>query len=328
MKGAKIMSHTNETEHYNLPLYVGTDIINPLTDFNNANEAIDEALYDANQRSVSAENTAQEAKETAESYETRVTQAIDTANAASSLASNTQAMIADEFNPTKEGGYNIDDFVIYNGVLYRFINTHTGAWDASDVQVSPVLIDAISDVVDEGKQDIADAVTAAEEEIAGQTEKVTKTQAMIAEPFDENKDGGYAINEAVTYADKLYKFTSAHSGAWTGLDVEQINVVDNIEEVNSSLAKLFGGYELLKTQTITGSTSNVDITDYNEFVFGFYYNNTMFNPIYFNKSMINDDVTQFQSRVIIDGVESYAYAEFDSSVSTAMLHRQCVLYGR
>ena len=245
------MSHSRQTEHYELPLYDGSDIINPLTDFNNANSSIDEALYNANQRSVSAETTAQEAKGIAEGYDSRVAQAIQTSDDAMTLANNTQDMIADDFNPNKTGGYNVGDFVIYNGRLYRFINAHTGAWDASDVQVSPVLIEAIADVVDEGKQDIADAVEEAEQEIAGQTEKVTKTQAMIAQPFDENKTGGYAIGDIVTYADKLYKFTSAHSGAWTGLDVEQVDVV---------------GEALLKTPTflasLTGQVDLVDITDY------------------------------------------------------------------
>ena len=226
------MSHSRQTEHYELPLYNGTDIINPLTDFNNANETIDEAVYNANQRSVQAEQTAENAKDIAEGYDTRVTQAIDTANGAMTLANNTQDMIADDFDPMKEGGYKVGDFVIYNGKLYRFINAHTGAWDASDVQVSPVLIEAIGEVVDEGKQAIDEAVADAEEEIAGQTEKVTKTQAMIAQPFDENKVGGYAVDDVVTYADKLYKFTSAHSGAWTGLDVEQTDVAEKMAEVD------------------------------------------------------------------------------------------------
>ena len=225
------MSHSRQTEHYELPLYDGNDIINPLTDFNNANSSIDEALYNANQRSVGAETTANEAKDIAEGYDTRVSQAIQTANDAMTLANNTQDMIADDFDPNKAGGYNVGDFVIYNGKLYRFINAHTGAWDASDVQVSPVLIEAIADVVDEGKQAINDAVDEAEEEIAGQTEKVTKTQAMIAQPFDANKSGGYAVDDVVTYADKLYKFTSAHSGAWTGLDVEQVDVVGMMPNV-------------------------------------------------------------------------------------------------
>ena len=225
------MSHSRQTEHYELPLYDGGDIINPLTDFNNANSSIDEALYNANQRSVQAENTANDAKDIAEGYDTRVSQAIQTADDAMALANNTQDMIADDFDPNKAGGYNVGDFVIYNGKLYRFINAHTGAWDASDVQVSPVLIDAIADVVDEGKEAIADAVEEAEQEIAGQTEKVTKTQAMIAQPFDANKSGGYAVGDIVTYADKLYKFTSAHSGAWTGLDVEQVDVQNEVKSV-------------------------------------------------------------------------------------------------
>lgn len=227
------MSHSRQTEHYELPLYDGSDIINPLTDFNNANSSIDEALYNANQRSVGAETTANEAKDIAEGYDTRVSLAIETADDAMALANNTQDMIAEDFDPNKAGGYNVGDFVIYNGKLYRFINAHTGAWDASDVQVSPVLIDAIADVVDEGKQAIADAVDDAEQEIAGQTEKVTKTQAMIAQPFDENKSGGYAVGDIVTYADKLYKFTSAHSGAWTGLDVEQVDVIEVVDEKNT-----------------------------------------------------------------------------------------------
>lgn len=228
------MSHSRQTEHYELPLYDGNDIINPLTDFNNANSSIDEALYNANQRSVGAETTANEAKDIAEGYDTRVSQAIQTANDAMTLANNTQDMIADDFDPNKAGGYNVGDFVIYNGKLYRFINAHTGAWDASDVQVSPVLIEAIADVVDEGKQAINDAVDEAEQEIAGQTEKVTKTQAMIAQPFDANKSGGYAVDDVVTYADKLYKFTSAHSGAWTGLDVEQVDVEQQVTEMKQS----------------------------------------------------------------------------------------------
>ena len=254
------MSHSRQTEHYDLPLYDGGDIINPLTDFNNANEAIDTAIYNANQRSVQAENTAVEAKDIAEGYDSRVTQAIQTANDAMTLANNTQDMIAEEFDPMKQGGYQVGDFVIYNGVLYRFINAHTGAWDASDVQVSPVLIEAIGEVVDEGKQAIEEAVEEAKEEIAGQTEKVTKTQAMIAQPFDENKAGGYAVGDVVTYADKLYKFTSAHSGAWTGLDVEQVDVIN-------------GALEWKKFETPLSPT-NIILPSANEYMFVVKYDET------------------------------------------------------
>lgn len=43
------MAHTNQTAHYHLPQYVGTDIINPLTDTNGAYEAIDTAIYEVGQ---------------------------------------------------------------------------------------------------------------------------------------------------------------------------------------------------------------------------------------------------------------------------------------
>ena len=40
------MSYTNQTPHYHLPQWVGSDILNPLTDLNAAFEDIDEAIYE------------------------------------------------------------------------------------------------------------------------------------------------------------------------------------------------------------------------------------------------------------------------------------------
>lgn len=92
-----------------------------------------------------------------------------------------------------------------------------------------VLLKAVLDLIgDTDISDIGDGTTTGA--ISAVNQKVTKTQAMIAQPFDANKSGGYAVGDIVTYADKLYKFTSAHSGAWTGLDVEQVDVVDVIED--------------------------------------------------------------------------------------------------
>ena len=69
------MAHSRETEHYQLPLYNGTDIINPLTDFNNANEMIDETMYNVAQRAASAEESAQQSASTVHDYDERVTEA-------------------------------------------------------------------------------------------------------------------------------------------------------------------------------------------------------------------------------------------------------------
>lgn len=64
------------------------------------------------------------------------------------------------------------------------------------------------------------------------------TQAMIAQAFNAKKTGGYKANDVVIYDNKLYKFTSAHSGAWTGLDVEQVDVADTIKKVDDLKASL------------------------------------------------------------------------------------------
>lgn len=60
------MSHTNETLHYHLPQYVGSDIVNPLVDTNDAYSAIDNALYEIGEGSAEAVATANEVKESIE----------------------------------------------------------------------------------------------------------------------------------------------------------------------------------------------------------------------------------------------------------------------
>lgn len=47
------MSHVSSTAHYNLPIYGDVDIINPLTDFNDCNTAIDNKLYEVAQGTAS-----------------------------------------------------------------------------------------------------------------------------------------------------------------------------------------------------------------------------------------------------------------------------------
>ena len=219
------MSHSRETEHYQLPLYNGTDIINPLTDFNNANEKIDEVLYDANERSVEAKTAAEAAAQSIGQYDDRINAAEAAADNAVVIAEKTQQMMAEEFNPLKDGGYQIGDIVVYQNKLWEFINTHSGAWDASDVKVT-VIGDALQGTIAEAKEEIAEEVAEALEVIGEQTEKVTKTQDMIAPLFDANKSGGYNANDVVTYADKLYIFNSSHVGAWNGSDATQITVAE------------------------------------------------------------------------------------------------------
>lgn len=49
------MAHTNETTFYHLPQYVGSDIVNPLVDTNNAYDTIDTAMADHEDRIAALE---------------------------------------------------------------------------------------------------------------------------------------------------------------------------------------------------------------------------------------------------------------------------------
>lgn len=225
------MAHSNETQFYHLPLYSGSDIINPLTDFNNANEALDTAMHEVAESSAEAKQEAHQATEDIAAYGERIAQCETDASEAYSKASDTQDMIASPFDPLKEGGYAIGDSVIYAGKLYTFINPHTGTWDAGDV-ISQPITDAVKSTIADGKQEIEEETAAALAEIAGQTQKVTATQKMIAPAFDATLN--YANGDCVTYADKLYQFNANHTGAWTGTDVDVVIVENQIAEMKST----------------------------------------------------------------------------------------------
>lgn len=247
------MSHSRQTEHYNLPLYNGTDIINPLTDFNDANDAIDTALYNANQSASSANTKADSAVAAVAGYDERITAAENKADSALTKNSDTEKMIANEFDPLKDGGYAIGDSVIYNDKLYTFINPHTGAWDAGDVVNQPIT-DAVKSTIAAGKTEIEQETQDAIAEIATQTQKVTATQKMIAPAFDPNKVGGYAVDDRVTYADKLYKFNDAHTGAWLGTDVTEIDVESELEAIDLDRMKEMRYRDIAELNTEAGAT--------------------------------------------------------------------------
>ena len=135
------MAHSRETEHYQLPLYDGTDIINPLTDFNNANEAIDEHLYEIAESAADAKTVSQDTAALVSTYEARI-EALEQGGSGgggdNEKVVKTQAMIAPPFNPLKSGGYVAKEFVTYEDELYMFTNNHSGASDAADVEKKTV----------------------------------------------------------------------------------------------------------------------------------------------------------------------------------------------
>ena len=130
------MSHTNETTYYNLPQYIGTDIINPLTDTNGAYSAIDAALHDVAGIAGQAETVAGQASDDVQTMDSRVTALESGAQTTAEDIDNVSKAIAPTFVTTVS--YNAGDYVMYNGKLYRFTSTHVaGAWTGGDaVQVT------------------------------------------------------------------------------------------------------------------------------------------------------------------------------------------------
>lgn len=151
------MSHSRQTEHYHLPLYNGTDIINPLTDFNDGNSAIDEAIYDANENAADAKSVAETAAGAVSQYDARISAVEAGMSGFDGRVNATQLMIAPAFNPLKPDGYNEGDKVTFEDKFYVFIRNHSGAWNASDVNEITV-----AEVLGEGSGDYDARITAAQ----------------------------------------------------------------------------------------------------------------------------------------------------------------------
>lgn len=89
------MAHTNQTEHYNLPQFVGSDIPSWLVDVNQAYTAIDSAIYTAKNTADVASNTAGSANTVAQDAKGAAEVATTTANSAKAIAEGNTLQIAE-----------------------------------------------------------------------------------------------------------------------------------------------------------------------------------------------------------------------------------------
>ena len=89
------MAHTNQTEHYNLPQFIGSDIPSWLVDVNQAYTAIDSAIYVAKNTADVASNTAGSASTVAQDAKSAAEVATNTANSAKGIAEGNTLQIAE-----------------------------------------------------------------------------------------------------------------------------------------------------------------------------------------------------------------------------------------
>lgn len=71
-------------------------------------------------------------------------------------------------------------------------------------------------------------LTAIDEAIASIPADYSALLATIAPTFDASKAGGYAVGDFVWYSGELYRFTAAHTGAWTGTDAVRTTVAEGL----------------------------------------------------------------------------------------------------
>lgn len=160
------MSFTNQTTHYGLPQWIGSDKPTYLVDQNNAYQTIDSELYNANTASGEAVTTAQGAVTTAEGAASTAATALSTAQGAETIANtadgkadnaitlaqsaqtaagaaqtaaeaaqtaaagNSITNLAPAYDPTQT--YNVGALVTQDGKLYQCI-TQVSAPEAFDI---------------------------------------------------------------------------------------------------------------------------------------------------------------------------------------------------
>ena len=119
--------------------------------------------------------------------------------------------VAEEFDSTK--AYNTNDYVLYEGQLYKFKADKTaGAWDSTKVDATTVVAEMV-DGADASKADKVD----------------------LAPTFDTAT--AYEVGDLVIYENVLYRCKAAHAaGAWAAADFEATKISQNIKHYDFSVS--------------------------------------------------------------------------------------------
>ncbi len=127
--------------------------------------------------------------------------------------------IAGQFDEDTE--YKTDDHVWYEGVLYRFENDHSGDWDENDVEAAVITRDIIDSFAY-----VRNELNTLNMFMSFAAGSLADIRGALAREFDSS--ASYSAGNYVMFDSILYRFTSAHSGEWTGEDVEQVVLTDEI----------------------------------------------------------------------------------------------------
>jgi len=158
--------------------------------------------------------------------------------------------------------YVIGESCVHNGVVYKCITAHTGAWNTADFEAQH---NASTDTLYRCIEDIKvpESWTAAHWQATNinvELNKLRESEAdtdMIAENY--GKSSFYAVGDYVVYNSDLFKCISADSdtGSWTQDNWEQVKLADEVKDLNNTLnnilnVPLVNGNYVLKANVING----------------------------------------------------------------------------
>lgn len=133
--------------------------------------------------------------------------------------------IAQTFSAT--AAYSIGDYVMKDGVLYKFTSAHpAGTWNASHVSA----VKLANQIASGGDSDIDDTTGITSTTKTWSIDKINTTiNGNFAPTFSATT--AYAIGDYVLYNGTLYKFKATHSaGAWNASHVDAVKVTSQLGE--------------------------------------------------------------------------------------------------
>ena len=288
------MAHTNETVNYHLSQFVGTDIPNPLVDYNGDMEKIDTAIKNVADASAGYASDIADL-EVQNGSETLTTTAQTLSGAVNELDADTSDL--NTRLTTAEGKITADEGTLATAVSN--ISTLSGKVSAVETKVgSAVLITTASD--------LSGAVNELKGEIDGAGSSLTSRVVAL-----ETQNGSEVLQTtAQTLSGAINELYNAPSAGVTAVDVSfdgtassllATNVQDAIDEVVDDIGDIPVVHEEQQTATITAGQTSATLTFADEAIGA----TTMLFP--FSGTVgVNAQITAYTSTTVTVTIEAQA----------------------
>lgn len=125
----------------------------------------------------------------------------------------------------------------------------------TEMNIFDKAVEQASEEIDEVKTDALDAITDAKDSAL---QEIDQSTGNFADEF--NTSSTYAAGDYVMHSGKLYRFTTAHAGAWTGADVEAVTVGEELAGLNAGTTQLKEDFDDIGLSVVDGKL-NITYTE-------------------------------------------------------------------